>query len=172
MMSTVPRLDLSVIVPVLNERENLAVLLPRLDRVLRRIDCTSEIVVVDGGSSDGTPALARDLGANVVVQRTPGYGAALREAFAAAAGRYLITLDADLSHDPDFIAKLWRARGNAEIVIASRYVKAGVAYMPRHRAVLSRILNRFFAIGLGMPVRDLSSGFRLYHAPLLAGLDL
>jgi ubiquinone/menaquinone biosynthesis C-methylase UbiE len=81
-------------------------------------------------------------------------------------------LDADLSHDPDFIIKLWRAREQADVVIASRYVKGGVAYMPLNRKLLSRVLNRFFALGLSLPVRDLSSGFRLYHAPVLAGLQL
>jgi len=81
-------------------------------------------------------------------------------------------LDADLSHDPDFIIKLWRAREMADVVIASRYVKGGVAYMPLGRKLLSRVLNRFFALGLGLSVRDLSSGFRLYRARVLAGLDL
>src|SRR5882762_3498615 len=95
-MPTSQVLDLTVIVPVMNERDNLATLLPRLDAVLRQLDCASEIIVVDGGSRDGTPDLARSLGATVLHQRAPGYGGALREAFAAAAGRYIITLDADL----------------------------------------------------------------------------
>jgi dolichol-phosphate mannosyltransferase len=170
-MPTASTLDLTVVIPVLNERENVAALLPRLDVVLEQLECASEVLVVDGGSSDGTAELARSLGARVLLQKTPGYGGALREGFAAAGGEYIITLDADLSHDPDFIAKLWRARSRADIVIASRYVKAGVAYMPLHRKLLSRVLNRFFAIGLGLPVRDLSSGFRLYRASLLAELD-
>jgi len=164
--------DLTVVLPVLNERDNLAALLPRLDGVLRQLDCTYEVLVVDGGSADGTADLAGRLGSRVIVQRSPGYGGALREGFAAAAGEYVLTLDADLSHDPDFVAKLWRSRTSADIVIASRYVKAGVAYMPVHRSVLSRVLNRFFALGLGLPLRDLSSGFRLYRAALLSEIDL
>src|SRR5438105_6723765 len=171
-MPTAAALDLTVVVPVLNERDNVAELLPRLDGVLRQLGCSTEVVVVDGGSTDGTADVARTLGARLVVQRTPGYGGALREGFAAAAGRHILTLDADLSHDPDFIAKLWRARQTADIVIASRYVRAGVAYMPFHRKILSKILNRFFAMGLALPVRDLSSGFRLYRASVLAGLNL
>src|SRR4051812_33316537 len=164
-------LDLTVLIPVLNERDNLASLLPRLAVVLRQLDCESEVLVVDGGSTDGTADLARSLGAHVLIQRSPGYGGALREGFAEAKGRFIVTTDADLSHDPDFIAKLWRARDQADIVIASRYVKAGVAYMPLHRKVLSEVLNRFFAIGLGLPIRDLSSGFRLYRATVLDRLE-
>src|SRR5512143_1092335 len=94
--------ELTAVVPVLNERDNLAQLLPRLARVLDGLGCATEVLVVDGGSTDGTAEAARELGARVLVQRTPGYGGALREAFAAAAGRYIVTLDADLSHDPDF----------------------------------------------------------------------
>jgi dolichol-phosphate mannosyltransferase len=164
-------MDLTVLLPVLNERDNLAALLPRLAAVLRRIDCKSEVLVVDGGSGDGTVELARSLGARVFVQRSPGYGGALREGFAEAKGQYIVTCDADLSHDPDFVAKLWRARGQADVVIASRYVSGGVAYMPFHREVLSRVLNRFFAVGLDLPVRDLSSGFRLYRAAVLDHLE-
>lgn len=167
-----PQIDLSVLIPVLNERHNLVALLPRLRRVIARLGCTSEVLVVDGGSRDGTVEAAEGLGARVLVQRTPGYGGALREGFAAVSGTYVLTLDADLSHDPDFIIKLWRARERADVVIASRYVKGGVAYMPLSRKLLSRILNRFFALGLGLPVRDMSSGFRLYRASVLAGLGL
>jgi len=166
------RVDLTVLIPVLNERDNLAVLLPRLARVLGQLACTSEVVVVDGGSGDGTAETAAELGARVVVQREPGYGGALREGFAAAAGEFVLTLDADLSHDPDFIAKLWRARDQADIVIASRYAKGGVAFMPWERRLLSGVLNRFFAIGLGLPVRDMSSGFRLHRRAALADLKL
>lgn len=167
-----PQIDLSVLIPVLNERDNLVALLPRLHRVLAQLGCTYEVVVVDGGSADGTVEAAEGLGARVLVQRAPGYGGALREGFTAASGAYVLTLDADLSHDPDFIGKLWRARERADVIIASRYVKGGVAYMPLNRKLLSRVLNRFFALGLGLPVRDMSSGFRLYRASVFAGLRL
>ncbi len=165
-------MDLSVVIPVLNERENVERLLPRAARVLDEIGCSYELVVVDGGSHDGTEEAARAGGARVFRQQLPGYGGALREGLAAAQGTFILTLDADLSHDPDFIVKLWRARTRSDVVIASRYVKGGVAYMPRSRRVLSRILNVFFARGLGLPVRDLSSGFRLYRAAAVHGLTL
>ncbi|MEO6029465.1 MAG: glycosyltransferase family 2 protein, partial [Candidatus Binatia bacterium] len=131
-MSVTP-VDLTIVLPVLNERLNVEQLLPRTIEVLRSIGCSYELVVVDGGSTDGTPDAAVAGGARVIRQTLPGYGGALREGLAAAAGTYILTLDADLSHDPDFIVKLWRSRERAEVVIASRYVRGGVAYMPRHR---------------------------------------
>ena len=166
------RLDLTVLLPVLDERENVAALLPRLTRILAALGVAHEVLVVDGGSRDGTADTARALGARVLVQTSPGYGAALRQGFAEANGEFVLTLDADLSHDPDFIGRLWRARMSAEVIIASRYVRGGMAYMPWHRKVLSRVLNRFFAFGLALPVRDLSSGFRLYRARVLNSLSL
>src|SRR5439155_8343658 len=165
-------IDLTILVPVLDECDNVATLLPRLRRVLEGLQCRHEILVVDGGSRDRTVEVARELGAQVLRQRAPGYGGALREGFAAATGRYVLTLDADLSHDPDFVVKLWQARNAADVVIASRYVRGGVAYMPLRRKVLSRTLNRFFALGLSLPVRDLSSGFRLYRPAALHELYL
>ena len=164
--------DLSVVVPVLNERENVERLLPRAAAAIAGLGLSHELLVVDGGSTDGTAEAAAAAGARVLRQELPGYGGALREGLAAATGTYVLTLDADLSHDPDFITKLWRARSSADVVIASRYVKGGVAYMPRHRLVLSRILNAFFAKGLSLPVRDLSSGFRLYRAAAVQALAL
>jgi len=164
--------ELSVLLPVLNERENLESLLPRIRAVLDGIGCSAEIVVVDGGSRDGTPDAAVAHGAAVIRQTLNGYGGALREGFAAARGTYILTLDADLSHDPDFIGKLWRSRDDAEIVIASRYVRGGVAYMSAYRSLLSRVLNRFYARGLDLPVHDLSSGFRLYRRATVESLAL
>jgi len=80
-------------------------------------------------------------------------------------------MDADMSHPAEFIRHLWEARENADIVIASRYVAGGRADQPMFRLLLSRILNGFFAIGLSIPVRDLSSGFRLYRKRLFERID-
>jgi dolichol-phosphate mannosyltransferase len=164
--------DLSIVLPVVNERENLAMLVPRLSAVVRRehIDC--EIIVVHGGSTDGTPETARELGARVLHEHRRGYAGALETGFAQALGDYVLTLDADLSHEPDFAAKLWRARNKADIVVASRYVRGGVAYTSAVRKLLSRALNAALRRTLSMPVRDLSSGFRLYRRSAVADLQL
>jgi glycosyltransferase involved in cell wall biosynthesis len=87
-----------------------------------------EIIVVDGGSSDGIPQAAAELGARAVAERRRGYAGALETGFAEAQGDYVLTLDAVLSHEPAFAAKLWRARSEADIVIASRYARGGAAF--------------------------------------------
>jgi dolichol-phosphate mannosyltransferase len=163
-------MDLSIILPVVNERDNLRVLIPRLSGVMKREGLSFEILVIDGGSSDGTPETATKLGARVIAERRRGYGGALETGFAEARGDYLLTLDADLSHEPDFAAKLWRARAQADIVIASRYTRGGTAYGEWTRRLLSGMLNLFMRRALSMPVRDMSSGFRLYRREVLADL--
>jgi dolichol-phosphate mannosyltransferase len=165
-------MDLSIILPVVNEGDNLRQLIPRLKAVIQREDLSFEIIVVDGGSSDGTLQTAVELGARAVAERRRGYGGALETGFAEAQGDYVLTLDADLSHEPAFVAKLWRARGEADIVIASRYVRGGVAFAGTTRIWLSRLLNLWMRRLLSMPVRDLSSGFRLYRREALSGLKL
>ncbi|HVA67716.1 MAG TPA: glycosyltransferase [Candidatus Binataceae bacterium] len=163
--------DLSIILPVINERDNLRELIPRLTEFARQLRLESEILVIDGGSTDGTPEIATELGARVLRERQRGYAGALMTGFAEARGEYLLTLDADLSHEPAFVFKMWRARGRADIIIASRYVRGGVAYTSFGRRALSRILNEVLRRVLAMPVRDLSSGFRLYRRAAIEGIE-
>jgi dolichol-phosphate mannosyltransferase len=165
-------MDLSIVLPVVNECENLRQLLPRLQAVMQRERLSFEIIVVDGGSMDGTLDTAAALGARPITERRRGYAGALETGFAEARGNYVLTLDADLSHEPAFAAKLWRTRNQADIVIASRYVRGGAAYTSAIRNWLSRLLNLWMRRVLSMPVRDLSSGFRLYRRQALQDLKL
>ena len=161
---------LTVVIPAWNERDNLESLLPSVKEILRRLPAPCEIVVVDGGSTDGTPEAARRHGARVIPQSERGYGGALLAGFAAAQSPYLVTMDADLSHPPLFLEEFWKRRDEAELLIASRYVPGGKAQMSRFRWLLSLILNRTYSWLLSVPVRDLSSGFRLYHRGALLAL--
>src|SRR5437870_11193569 len=99
-------------------------------------------------------------------------GEALRTGFEHARGEYVLTLDADGSHDPTFLRKMWTARSAAEVVIASRYIHGGTADMPRSRRIMSRTLNLVFKRGLSLPYADLSSGYRLYRRRALDSLEL
>ncbi|MDO8431354.1 MAG: glycosyltransferase [Candidatus Binatus sp.] len=165
-------MDVSIILPVVNERENLCALIPRLHALLDREHLSHEIIVVDGGSTDGTREAAGALDARVIPECRRGYAGAIETGFAEARGDYILTLDADQSHDPDFATKMWRARGRADIVIASRYARGGVAYTNFVRRVTSAGLNFVLHRMLSMPVRDLSSGYRLYRREAIEGLKL
>jgi dolichol-phosphate mannosyltransferase len=162
-----PPIDLSVVIPALDEGTNLAIILPQIRQTAAASAVPTEILIVTSRVDDLTAKAAADNGAAVLTQREPGYGGALVEGFAAALGEYVLTMDADASHPPASIDALWKSRDRAEVVIASRYVPGGTARMPAARYGLSRILNAFFSLGLDVPIRDLSSGFRLYKRSVL-----
>ena len=145
------RYELTVLIPASNQAHNLDRLLPTLRHELRSLEISHEILVVDA---------------------SPGYGAALRAGFEHALGEYVLTLDADGSHDPSFLRAIWAARNGVEVVIASRYVAGGSAEMPRARRALSRTLSQVLRRGLSLPYSDLSSGYRLYRRAALEAITL
>jgi dolichol-phosphate mannosyltransferase len=165
--------SLSIVVPALNEAPNLTLLLPLLRDALDPLVDSWEVIVVDGNSTDGTRAIVNESGEpfRYVCEEEPGYGRAVLRGVSEARGEYVLTMDADMSHPAEFIRHLWEARDNADIVIASRYVPGGRADQPAFRLLLSRVLNAFFAKGLSIPVKDLSSGFRLYRRRLFERID-
>lgn len=164
--------DIAVVIPALNERLNLELLLPSLKDVVGGLGLKAEIIVVDGGSDDGTGEVAGRLGARVVAQEERGYGGALLAGFAATAAPYIVTMDADLSHRPVFLENFWKQRDQAEVLIASRYVPGGKAEMGFARRQLSHLLNRTYSRVLALPLRDLSSGFRMYRRDVLTKIEL
>jgi dolichol-phosphate mannosyltransferase len=170
--STEQAMEISVVIPAWNEADNLAKLLPQLRQVLADLGRTYETIVVDNHSVDGTEQVCAAAGAVLVQQTERGYGGALWSGFRRAQGEYILTMDADLSHTPDFVPRMWNHRTDAELIIASRYVEGGGADMPRYRHVLSIILNTVYTRLLSLPVQDVSSGFRLYRAAMLKDLDL
>jgi dolichol-phosphate mannosyltransferase len=167
-----PEPELSVVIPALNEAENLKALLPLIQTVVAELGIAAEIIVVDGGSADDTEAVVKRLKAHLVRQTERGYGGALLAGFASARAPYLATMDADLSHPPIFLKDFWRERTNADVLIASRYISGGQADMALSRRILSTILNRTYAVLLGLRLRDLSSGFRMYDHKTIDQLEL
>ncbi len=164
--------EISIILPTYNEGGNVGPLIERQKKILNSITRNYEIIVVDGHSRDSTCEEAKKAGAKIMLQKEKGYGAALKEGFAAARGNYIITMDADLSHDPVFIKEMWKKRGDFDVVIASRNVKGGEADMPLQRRILSRMLNLLFGFVLSTPVKDLSSGYRMYNAKVLKEIKI
>ncbi len=165
-------MELSVVLPALNEADNLTRLLPQLHQVLSTLSGEYEIIVVDNHSKDATAEVCAAAGATLIQQTEPGFGGALRAGFKYATGQYILTMDADLSHLPDFFPTMWARRKDADLVIASRYVPGGSADMPQYRYWLSVILNQVYTRILSLSAKDISSGFRLYRSSALRELDL
>ena len=160
-------IELSVVIPALDDGASLALILPGLRGALDALHITYEILVVTTTADDATRSAVASAGGEILVPADPGYGGALTAGFARAQGEYILTMDADISDRPAFVEDLWRRRADAEVTIASRYVRGGRADMPPGRRVLSRALNWLSAHGLSVPIRDLSSGFRLYKSAVL-----
>jgi len=156
-------LDVSVVLPAWNEAENIRRIVPHLRRVLEKGRVSYEITVVVPNAEDPTVPACRELGVAALVQSSPGYGGALKTGFEAAKGTWILTLDADCSHDPSAVISMLESRDRADLVIGSRYARFGHSQAGWFRDQLSRVLNRFLRGVLGVPVQDLTSGFRLYR---------
>jgi len=159
--------SLSILIPAKNEGDSIGSLIVRIQRIVSELTTSAEVLVIDAGSSDDTCSIALSLGAKVCRQKEPGYGGALRSGFAAASGQFIITMDADFSHDPVFLRSFWAHRHAADVLIASRYVPGGQSRTGLLRKFLSRLLNASYRWALSLPIRDLSSGFRMYCRELV-----
>ena len=156
---------LSLILPTFNEAENLPVLLPKLEEVLKNIP--HEIIIVDDDSPDGTSRIAKELAEHIsdlhVIRRIGrrGLSSAVVEGFLAAKGDVLAVMDADGQHDLTLIPKLYDAvHGGGNVAIGSRYVEGGsVGKWDERRYMLSRIATGMAVRLCKVEVRDPMSGF-------------
>lgn len=167
-------LQLSVVLPAYLEAENLRLLLPRLSAELKRLGHASEIVVVDTHLPlDETEKVCLEHGARYI-RRAAGnsFGDAVRAGIAAAQGVWIVCMDADGSHAPEFVAQLVAQATLHDVVIASRYVAGGHTENTLPLKIMSRTLNWTYALVLNLPYKDVSNSFKLYQARLLKGLTL
>jgi dolichol-phosphate mannosyltransferase len=168
------QVDLSVIIPAYREAENLRLLLPRLIKVLDGMSLCCEILIVDTDpSKDETPDVCREWPVRLV-PRVGGesYGDAVRTGIASCVGEYVLFMDADGSHAPEFIPSLWGHAKENDVVVASRYVAGGDTENPWSLILMSRILNVIYSVALGLDCRDVSNSFKLYCGELIRPLSL
>ncbi len=154
-----------IVVPTLDERRNVAILLPHL----LKVDPNWRIVTVDDDSIDGTTGLLRSISdreerVDTISGTGRGLGSALRAGISYAVregASRIVTMDADVSHDPEAIPGLLAA--DADIVLGSRYMEGGrVVGWSRRRRAISFVANRFSRFSLGAAEKDVTTGFRAY----------
>jgi dolichol-phosphate mannosyltransferase len=168
-----------VILPTYNEAENLERI---VGAVLEQLPPSGTVLVVDDHSPDGTgeiaDRLARSNESVRVLHRArkeglgPAYLAGFHVALDAGAQR-IIEMDADFSHDPAYLPRLIGATENADLVIGSRYVPGGgVTEWGPTRRFISRGGSAYARLALGLPIRDLTGGFKCFRREVLEAINL
>ncbi|HUQ22507.1 MAG TPA: polyprenol monophosphomannose synthase [Gaiellaceae bacterium] len=168
-----------VCLPTYNERENLEPMLRALGEVLGPDDL---VLVIDDSSPDGTgelaDRLARELDGLEVLHRArkeglgPAYLAGFRRALEVGA-ELVVEIDCDFSHDPADVPRLLAAADEADLVLGSRYVPGGsVENWGAARRAISAGGSLYARLLLGVPVRDLTGGFKCFRRRVLETIDL
>jgi glycosyltransferase involved in cell wall biosynthesis len=165
-------IELSVVIPCLNEADTLVVCIQKAQEGLKAAGCRGEIVVADNGSTDGSQQLAVSAGARVVSVPRRGYGAALMGGIDSARGQFVLMGDADDSYDfreiPRFLEKL---RAGAELVQGCRFPSAGGTIRPGampwlHRFLGNPMLTWICRLFFRVPVHDIYCGMRGFRRDL------
>ncbi len=177
-------LKIVVVIPTYNEKDNIEDLVGQiLDLKIKGLN----IIIVDDNSPDGTGQIAERLkseirskksGINLDVIHRKGkqgigtaYAAGFKKALKGGAD-YIISMDADLSHNPkDIPGLLCKARQGYDLVLGSRYVKGGAMLTKWNRRILSHLANLFVRIFLTLPIHDCTAGYKCYSRKFIEFLD-
>jgi len=168
-------LELTILMPCLDEAETVGTCIRKAQSFLADHDVAGEVLVADNGSADGSPDIARRLGARVVAIPERGYGNALLNGIAAARSRFVIMGDADDSYDfSDLMPYLAKLREGYELVMGNRF-RGGIApgaMPPLHRFLGNPLLSGIGRLFFRSPSRDFHCGLRGVSRESILGLDL
>jgi len=173
-----------IIIPTYNERENITLLIPEIEKALPG----THILVVDDSSPDGTSAAVKEMAAGAgggsavdglfVLDRAAkqGLGRAYIAGFKWALERgyeYVFEMDADFSHSPEYLPNFIDAAQSADLVIGSRYINGvNIVNWPMSRLLLSYFGNMFARFATGLRIADCTGGFKCFRRAVLESLDL
>ncbi|PVX24756.1 MAG: glycosyl hydrolase [Candidatus Bathyarchaeum sp.] len=166
----------SVIIPVFNEEVTIGDIVTRTKKTLEHMEVSYEVLVVDDGSEDKSAELAQQRKAVVLSAAHKGKGFALRSGFRRAKGKFVVTLDADGSHQPEEIPLVLRylMENKADFVVGSRFVnsEANKTKIPKINRAGNRLFNSLTGYLTGVNISDSQSGFRAIRASLIKRMNL
>jgi dolichol-phosphate mannosyltransferase len=164
----------TVAIPSYMEEENLRILLPRLRKVLSEQNESYDILVIDTKNPmDNTGLVCKENNVRYINRECGDYyGDSVRTAIKYCTSQFIIFMDGDGSHSPEFIPKLLNNTSNFDVVIASRYIKGGASDNSLHLILMSRFVNLCYSLVLGLKCKDVSNSFKLYRMQLLEGINL
>lgn len=166
-----------IIIPTYNERENIALIISEIKKTVPECD----ILVVDDSSPDGTAVCVEEVSnkfSGIFLLSRPkkeGLGKAYISGFKWALDRsykYIFEMDADFSHDPKYLPDFLEAIKTQDLVIGSRYVSGvNVVNWPMSRLLLSYFANYMIRFLIGIPVRDITAGFKCFRREVLESIN-
>ena len=175
-------MDLSIVIPMFNEAENVDVTLKKVEESLSLFQGTYELIAVNDGSSDNTFEVLNKLAENnervrvVSYPKNIGRGMALRKGFKESSGEIIVSIDADLSYDPRYILDLVRVLDKEEdvdFVLASPYMPGGgVQNVPTLRLWISKFGNKILRLAMPNHIYTSTGIFRAYRRKVLDCLEL
>ncbi len=175
-------MDISVIIPMFNEAENVEATLSRVEKAMAPFQGTYEIVTVNDGSFDNTLDVLKRVAAQngkvsvVSYLKNFGRGRALREGFKRSKGEIVVSIDADLSYDPQYILDLVEAlrdEQDVDLVLASPYMPGGgVQDVPFFRLLISKLGNKILRFAMPNRIYTSTGIFRAYRRKVLDSLEL
>ena len=170
-----------IIIPTYNEKEN-------IEKIILKVfslDVDFDILIVDDGSPDGTANIVKEIQKSYpkklhIVERTGklGLGTAYIFGFEWALKNnydYIFEMDADFSHDPDDLIRLYKAchEEKGDVAIGSRYIKGvNIVNWPMSRLLMSFFASKYVKIITGMPIHDSTAGFKCYKRSVLEKINL
>ena len=171
-----------VIIPTYNEKENIAAIIT----AVMNLPLSFHVLIIDDGSPDGTATIVKDLmqttynGRLHIIERAGklGLGTAYITGFKWAIEHkydYIFEMDADFSHNPDDLLKLYDACANqgADVAIGSRYVSGvNVVNWPMGRVLMSYFASKYVRFVLGVDIHDTTAGFKCYRREVLETIEL
>ena len=170
--------NLSVVIPTYNEKENLPVICEAINKAAVSNDIPIEIIIVDDNSPDLTYKVAEDLSKKYPIKlirriNKRGLGSAIIDGIAAASSEIVCIIDADLSHPPQTIPKMYQMikSKEAELVVGSRLVSSGGVsdwiWYRRVIHIIARTLGSFLT-----PIKDVTSGYFMFDKKIIEGVKL
>ena len=167
--------ELSILMPCLNEAETLATCIGKAKRYLVENNIAGEIIIADNGSTDGSQEIAKSMGARVIHVRQKGYGSALRGGILSATGQYVIMADADDSYDfSNLNPFIYKLRQGYDLVMGNRF-KGGIkpGAMPfLHKYLGNPVLTWIGKLFFASPCSDFHCGLRGFRREAIEQLDL
>ena len=175
-------MDLSIVIPMFNEADNVETTLRRVEEVLSSFQGEYEVIAVNDGSFDNTLEILEKVAEqNIRVKvvsypKNIGRGMALRRGFHESKGEILVSIDADLSYDPHYIPDLVNTLMNEQeldFVLASPYMPGGnVENIPFHRLWISKFGNKILRFAISNRIHTSTGIFRAYRRKVLDSLEL